>query len=699
MFDRIKRNLPILIVIVIGIITITSFSLFYDKQKKFSERQKEFLLALDKLEIDAHELRFAVLQNYIYAYNNNDTISTKLNDIEKDFDKLIKTDILAQPRYIALQENTGYLKNEIDRTFRNVQRYLMYNTAIKNSLLFLSGLEEKYIHTLNLEIQQQSSRTLQALFFAKRISDISYLNKDYKLKNDPKYPEELQRYIRLFNLHTTYIVNNLPLLLKLKKSVEENRIIELIDTIKEKFIRFALKDTELLNRFTLTLLFIFISIFIYLITLLIRYRKEHRKLEKTTKSLQYSLTHDILTGLKNRIAFEKEKPTLSNPLVILVNIDRFKDINDVFGTEVGDALLRKLAALIKESAKEYEGYIDAYRISGDEFCLLFEHTNIHKASLIAEKMEKIISGTTFNIKENELSLNVTLAINNEPPLLEKADLALKAIKRNHTQKIVVYDHTLGLHRQAKKNIDTIKMVKKALAEDRVLPYFQPIVNLESGKVEKFEALVRIVDDKKIISPYAFLGIIRKTHLYFDITHVMLEKTFQVATQYPEYRFSINLSIADISNEKFVESLFALFQKHILVAGRIDIELLETEELYDIQKVKHFIERVHSFGSLILIDDFGSGYSNFAYFADFEIDIIKIDGSIIREIATNSRKHHMLKSIVMFAENMNLKIIAEFVDNPNIVPLLQELDIQYAQGYLFSPPQAEPVTTLKDFEIN
>jgi len=226
--------------------------------------------------------------------------------------------------------------------------------------------------------------------------------------------------------------------------------------------------------------------------------------------------------------------------------------------------------------------------------------------------------------------------------------------------------SLGLHEQAKKNVETIKMVKHALQENRIIPYFQPIINLKSGKVEKFEALVRLIQNNEAISPFFFLDVARKTHLYFDITYTMLEKTFQVASQYPEYRFSINLSIADISNDEFVESLFTLFQKHILVANRIDIELLETEELYNVHKVKTFIERIHSFGSLVLIDDFGSGYSNFAYFADFEIDIIKIDGSIIQEITTDKRKRHILESIVMFAKNMNLKIVAEFVDNPDVV---------------------------------
>ena len=697
MFDNIKRNLSFVVLIIIGMSAIASFSIFYTKQKNFSEAQKEFLLALDALEIDAHELGFAILKNYIYAYNNNDLIAKELNEIEKDFDNLIRTDILTKSNYAILQERIGHLKNEIDRTFRNVQRYLMYNAAIKNSLLFLTGHQNKFNKRLPPKLLQRSTQILQSLFFTKRISDMSYLLQNYTLKNDPNYPKDIQRYIRLFNLHTSYIVKNLPRLIELKKKIENNDIINIIEDIKKKFAQLALHDTAILNQFTLFLLLVFVATFVYLLIMLYKYKKEHDTLEKTTESLRYSLVHDILTGLKNRIAFERDKQRVPHPLIILANIDRFKDINDVFGTEVGDTLLIELARLIKETAEHSEGYIDTYRIGGDEFCILYKDVSTQQALTIATQIEKVIAHSTFNIKENELNVSITLAINCNSPLLENADLALKAIKRQRTQKIIIYDETLGLHQQAKKNIETVKMVKQALEDGRVVPYFQPIVNLAANKVEKFEALVRIINDNEAISPFFFLDIARRTHLYFDITHTMLEKTFQVATQYPEYRFSINLSITDINNDEFIESLFALFQKHILIANRIDIELLETEELYNVHKVKEFIDRIHSFGSLVLIDDFGSGYSNFAYFADFEIDIIKIDGSIIQEITTNRRKRHMLESIVMFAKNMNLKIIAEFVDDPDVVALLKELEIEYAQGYYFSPPQPKPLTDLKNLE--
>ena len=693
MFDSLKRNLSFVLVVIMGVAAISSFYFFYTKQKHFSTAQKEFLIALDTLKIDKHELNYLILKNYIYAYNNNDEISKKLKKLEEDFEHLIQTDIFVNPNYTLLQKDIGYLKNKIDELFQNTQRYLMFNASIKNSLLYLASHQKEFAKWHKQELLEKSAQIVQSLFLAKRINDLLYLQQQNKLQSNPNYPKKLQRIIQLFNMHASYVVQNLPLLMRLKESIITSDILTLIESIEERFAQIALQDSTILDRFTILLLLVFAATFIFLVIMLLRYKKEHMSLIQTTDSLRYSLKHDILTGLKNRYAFEIDKRELTHPMAILINIDRFKDLNDVFGNSIGDRLLVETGRLIAGLAKKHKAYVDTYRVGGDEFCTLFSGITTHKALQIAQEFEHNIAQTTFKIEGNDLNITITIAINCNPPLLENADLALKHIKRKHTQKVIVYDETLALHQQAKKNIETIKMVKQALKEDRVTPYFQPIVNLKSGKVEKFEALVRIIDGDKVVPPFFFLDVTRKTHLYLDITHMMLEKTFQVATQYPNHRFSINLSIADITDDALVESLFALYQKHILIANRIDIELLETEELYDIPKIQNFIERIHSFGSLVLIDDFGSGYSNFSYFTDLEIDILKIDGSIIQEITSNKRKYHILESIVMFAKSMNLKIVAEFVDDPQIIPILKQLDIEYAQGYLFSMPQPEPVLNL------
>ena len=237
------------------------------------------------------------------------------------------------------------------------------------------------------------------------------------------------------------------------------------------------------------------------------------------------------------------------------------------------------------------------------------------------------------------------------------------------------------------------MVKSALEEDRIVPYFQGIVNLKTLKIEKYEALVRLIlPSGEVLSPYFFLETVSKTLYYYEITEVMIQKTMQMAKIHSDLRFSINLSMKDIINTNIMTLLFNFFDKDKETASRIDIELLETEIVVtNDSRINTFIQKVHSYGSKVLIDDFGTGYSNFAYLVDLDVDILKIDASITKEIVENSRKLHILKTIHTFTLGMNMQNVAEFVETKEIALLLKELGVEYAQGYFFSKPLPEPLS--------
>ena len=277
-------------------------------------------------------------------------------------------------------------------------------------------------------------------------------------------------------------------------------------------------------------------------------------------------------------------------------------------------------------------------------------------------------------------------------LLENADLALKAVKKEMNMRVIEYKEELSVKKEWKKNIEVINMVKSALVEDRIVPYFQGIVNLKTMKIEKYEALVRLIlPSGEVLSPYAFLEVASKTHYYYEITKVMIRKTIEVAKLHPAQRFSINFSMKDITNENIIHALFKLFDADKETAKRVDIELLETElVVVDDSRINDFITKVHSYGSKILIDDFGTGYSNFSYLSDLDVDIIKIDASITKEIILNPRKLHILRTIHNFTSGMNMQNVAEYVETKEVALLLQKIGVEYAQGYLFSKPLPEPL---------
>jgi len=691
--NKLKQKVVITFMILLGFGAIAAFYFFYNEQKEFSIKQKEFYIRLDNIKISKTKLKHIILKNYIYAYNNNDEIINTALELQKNYEMLIKSPILKDKKYLIIAPMIKKLGKDIKQTVNDVERWIMINANIKNSLIFLVGYDNNFTHKNNETLYYNASKIVESLLYVKRMSDLSYISKSSKLKLTNNLSPEEKKFVKAFNLHVTYILQNYPTLMKLEDKINSNELDDLLDKITEQFTNIAIHDIDFLNKFAFTLFLIFTSIYTYLIYILDKFAKEHNKLIRTTEKLDYLLKHDALTNLKSRYAFEEDIKNINNPSIILLNIDRFKDINDVYGNQVGNNLLKSVAKQLKEINSYIKELYGIYRVGGDEFCLLFEKANETQIDIIASNLKEAIDKTEFNLNGNSIFITISIGINFIEPLLENADLALKKAKKDNLLKIVKYSESLNLKLVAKNNINTLKMLKKAIKEDNLVTYFQPIINLKTNNIEKYESLVRIIDNGKVIPPYKFLEIAQKTQIYHQLTKIVIQKTIETAKIYEQFRFSINLSMSDILNDYLISDLFKIFEQNPTIASRIDIELLESEYLTDISKVKKFIDRLHSFGSLVLIDDFGSGYSNFAYFADLDIDIVKIDGSIINEIAISERKLHMLQSISMFCKGMNLKMVAEFVDNEDIVKILKNLDIDYAQGYYYSQPLKTPVSDI------
>ncbi len=691
--SSLKKNIIFLLTTLIGIVAIAAFYFFYTKQKEFTYQKEQFSIALNNIELDEAKLEFAVIENFIYSYNNNDEITHHLQNLQNDFSKLIASDILLKKQYAPLQEDIGKLKNSIDKLFIDVNRFLMFNASVKNSFLFLANYDQKFAHTNNKKLFLKTGKIVEALLFARRLNDLHFLQKVSLLDETDSLQPQVKRYIKTFNKHIRFLQKTLPLLMHLNDTIKNNKIKYETQTIRKRFEKIALHDTTLLNTFLYTLFAIFLITYGYLLVMIFRYDKEHAKLLQTTASLKHSFYHDRLTNLKNRFALTEDLQTIQKPSIVLINIDRFKDINDAYETKTGDKLLIEFAKMLQNYFQAREHFVDLYRIGGDEFCLLFNNIKDEHLFKIVHNFYNQLKEYEFVIDSNNISISFSAAINSQKPLLENADLILKETKRLKTKKIAIFDPNLGLQSKAHNNLLMVKKIQEAIKNDGITLYFQPIVNIQTNQIEKFEALVRIQDGVDTIPPFQFLEISKKAGLYHDITRIVVQKTLLIAKEYPLQRFSINLSMEDIQNNELIDEIFILMQQNISVANRIDFELLESEDLDNIEVVKQFIDRVHSFGSLVLIDDFGSGYSNFSYFADLEIDLVKIDGSIINEIVSNKRKLHMLKSITQFAKAMHMDVVAEFVDSQAIIELLHELGIQYAQGYYFSKPTPKPIATL------
>ncbi len=404
------------------------------------------------------------------------------------------------------------------------------------------------------------------------------------------------------------------------------------------------------------------------------------ELIRKDKIIQNQFT-DELTGLKNRVALlhDLKTRTEEDASLILINIDRFSDINDYFGYVVGDEVLKTFSNRLTANNEK------VYRISGDEFAILCEHPFDDAAKIeindIIEELEKspyIIEGLSISLF---LSCGVSYAKKTE--IYKLSHIALKENKRTN-KKITFFNENPQLQNRIKENIEIISKIKHAIDENLFLPFYQGIVNNQTQKIVKYEALIRLKTNNKIIPPAVFLEHAKKAKLYTQLTIIMITNVFQKFANL-KYDFSINFTLEDITSQNVVECLLENLQKYNC-GNRVVIEIVESEGIENFDEVSKFIKKIKEQGCKIAIDDFGTGYSNFSYLSKLDIDFIKIDGSLILGIKKGSVELVTLESILYFAKKMNIQTIAEFVEDEETYNLLCEIGVDFTQGYYFSKPQ-------------
>ena len=678
----------IVVFILFGLFSFGLLGYFYFSQRSFMQNQREFLIHINNLDNYNSDLTSEVLKNSLFIYNSQDKIAYDYNSIQRELKTLQNSKILQNKYYANIKKNIDkVLEVQVNTLLTKVQDFLLFNAAVKNSIVFLSSHVDSAIYLQKTEptLYVKAVKILDILKNARKMQDLDYLHKmNYLLQSDSKN-KQVKLFVKIFNLHTSFLMKKLPIFITTTKDLLTNKVDNTISREKKEFNKITLHDFAFFDRFAfvvVTILLLYLLLAIYLFV----------KYQKINQSLHYSLTHDRLTGLYDRNSLVEDTSSLKKSMIILLlNIDSFKEINDVYGNNFGNIVLIKLTEYLEQYLSKISE-VKIYRVGGDEFAVLFTNKSTDEVMKIGKNLGEAIKNKNLTIDNIRTNLSVSIAINSVTPLLENADLALKVVKKDINRRIVEYKEELSVKKEWKKNIEVVNMVKSALKEDRIVPYFQGIVNLQNMKIEKYEALVRLIlPSGEVLSPYAFLTIVSKTHYYYEITGVMIRKTMEVAKLYPKQRFSINLSMKDITDKNIIDTLFRLFEGDKKTAKRIDIELLETElVIVDDSRIGDFIKKVHSYGSKILIDDFGTGYSNFSYLSDLDVDIIKIDASITKEITLNPRKLHILQTIHNFTSGMDMLNVAEYVETKETALLLKEIGVEYAQGYYFCKPLPAPL---------
>ncbi|MEP5176788.1 bifunctional diguanylate cyclase/phosphodiesterase [Marinobacter alexandrii] len=422
------------------------------------------------------------------------------------------------------------------------------------------------------------------------------------------------------------------------------------------------------------------------------------RITQLMRELQASYTDD-LTGLPNRVRLLRDLKDRQHACLILLNLDRFKEINSLFGNDCGDAVLlamrKQVRSFIRTHSHPFGLAPGLYRLSGDEFALLGPAVAESRVRTFTSELIEFLCAQVVTWQQQALTLDSSagIAFQKESAgdagpdrLLNQATIAVLQA-RNQMRRYLFYDQSQEVEKGYEKNLYWARRLKKAIETDALRPHFQPIHDNRQGTHTKYECLVRMEDaEHGVIAAGQFIGVANKLRLNRQITRIMVEKSFAVFATQP-HEFSINLSYMDIIDAETLALILGHLQASN-VGERVIFEILESDGIGNYVDVLNFIEKVKSFGCRIAIDDFGTGYSNFSHLLKLNVDFIKIDGSLIRYLAQDHTAFLVTKGIVQFARSMGIKTVAEFVHSEAVQERVLELGIDFSQGEYFGMPAPE-----------
>jgi len=413
---------------------------------------------------------------------------------------------------------------------------------------------------------------------------------------------------------------------------------------------------------------------------------QFRELQDSRDAIYKKMTTFELTGLPNRMKLNECLDLEGKKSLVLINIDDFSRINETQGFEVGDKLLQAFAKHLDDRYKEK---MQIFHLNSDIFALLCTELDKKDVHECMNDLKLYVRNHHFNIESNSFHLTVSIGIvlQESGNIIQKAELAIKearSIGKNNTQ---VYADDLNIIRTIHSNSLWSERVHFAIKEKKLFAYFQAIQNFNTGKIEKYEALVRMEHEGTIYTPADFLEAAIFSGQSFDIFQVMF-KSICLKAQKSYFDFSVNVSEFDLKDINFVDFIKQTLLEYDVEANRITLEILEYKSISHEKGLKDMINGLHDFGLKISIDDFGSHCSNFSQLNNLDIDFIKIDGSFIKNIVTCKDSQIVARTIIKYAHQKNIPVIAEFVCDEDVYNYVKEMNTDYAQGYYVGKPDKD-----------
>jgi diguanylate cyclase (GGDEF)-like protein len=444
---------------------------------------------------------------------------------------------------------------------------------------------------------------------------------------------------------------------------------------------------------------VLVVLYIMLIPILVRVSK---RLQRHVERIQHQALHDDLTELPNRLHF-RERISLvigssreaAKPLaVLLLDLDRFKEINDTLGHQTGDELLKDLAARLREATGDD---VMLARLGGDEFGIVAPGRGSDEAMEVAARIRTALE-TAFVVRGVPLVIEASIGISLYPEhgvdvdtLIAQADVAMYEAKDKRLG-VTVYDDTLDTGTAAE--LALMSELRQALDREEILIHFQPQIDVGTGRVVGMEALVRWQHPGRgLLQPGAFIPLVERTGVSTALSEYVLANVIRQVREWRDAGIeldatvAVNLTMFDLLDTSLPEKVARLLEEAGVEPGLLELEITERVIMADPVRVRDVVERLKKIGVRLAIDDFGTGYSSLSYLKSLPIDVIKIDRSFVIGMAEEDSDRAIVRSTIDLAHNLGLTVVAEGVENQETLDELARYGCDLAQGFHIARPQA------------
>ena len=619
-----------------------------------------------------------------------------------------------EKKQIKLSYFANKLNHDIEMNQANILQSIILNDSFtmqnsQSSLQELANLTHKLEKFVQRSEMKNSSIDEIINKIKRRLVSYKAVQNSLTEAIESKNQEDIQDAVVGFNAITIKFAQDIERLIDLSNEILYINLLEL----KESNIK---SSNTLLISFITAFALIFFTVYKFnLLNIKIdaelkraeRAEKEQKKLQnqllkynddleeeitKKTKELHHRMYTHFISGLANRNKLLEDTSLYNFKQMALFNIDKFQKFNDVYGEEIGNIAIKMSAEFLKEQLDDDNTLL--YHIGGDEFVFVVKNAETLHQTYFIQKIENILKNYArenfvYDGKKFNLIMSAGIAFSGRKKMLAYADMALKDAKTKNIQ-LSIFNDDKELEKLHKDDIECHKKLIHAFENNGILSYFQPILPIQdTKKATKYESLVRLQDENgKIVPPFKFISVAKTNRIYNKLTRTVLNNTLATINEH-KIPCSLNISMDDIENPQTLQLLYNRFNEHEY-NNLLTIELLETEEFKDYEIVFDFCTKIRSYGIKIALDDFGAGYSNFSHILKLPVDYIKIDASLISNIDRDTHSVIMVETIVGLAKKLHIETIAEFVSSREILDIVKELGVDYAQGYHIGKP--EPIET-------